>query len=160
MRRLLLALAGIASTVVVLFLLYYAALLTPDCPKPERYQVGTLKGRVVGMSFELLQYRWLRRLFTPAGTRFTLMLDRWEDRPPPTGRIWTPKPLQSTVIDQSGRFDFGSLPPDRYDLSVSVGGYNSGFGIVIDPAVHNQEVLLDVSPAIYCRCCGMDLELR
>ncbi len=64
------------------------------------------------------------------------------------------------VIDNSGRFDFGDLPPGEYDLTVTFPGEDAvGFGFVIDPSAHGTDILIDASPADYCNCCGWNFEV-
>jgi hypothetical protein len=64
-----------------------------------------------------------------------------------------------TVIDRSGKFDFGDLKPGVYDLTVTYPGDDAvGFGFIIDPVATSSDVLIDASPAEYCNCCGWNFE--
>lgn len=57
--------------------------------------------------------------------------------------------------------DFGELPPGDYSLSVAFPGEDAvDFGFSIDPDAPHKEVLIDASPAYYCRCCGWNFEPR
>ena len=150
--------AASIAVLIVLGVLHYTLLFTGQCPHPEEYRISTFKGRVVGKSLWLVQYRWLRRLFTPVDTTLNLQTRHYEDRPG-VGRIPTGREIGTRLVGTAGTFDFGALPPDTYSLTVKVLGEDAvGFGFVIDPLARNSDVLIDASPAHYCFCCGWDFE--
>lgn len=100
-----------------------------------------------------------------SGSRRSALRGLWfETYPQPNTKVTssgTAKLAEEVVIDKSGRFDFGDLKPGEYDLQVTYPGEDAvGFGFVIDPAAHSTDVLIDVSPAYYCNCCGWNFELR
>jgi hypothetical protein len=69
--------------------------------------------------------------------------------------------VNSLVVPESGRFDFGGLLPNEYALTVDRPGA-AAFEVrfAIDPSAPNEDVLIDASPAYYCSCCGWDFEPR
>jgi len=110
--------------------------------------------------FGIVQYRWFRRRFKAFGTTRTLVRDlpstEYQGNVVRNGEL-----AGEVVIDKSGRFDFGDLKPGEDDQQVTYPGEGAvGFGIVIDPAAHSTDVLIDASPAYYCNCCGWNFELR
>ncbi len=177
MNRFFVVLGSAIAIVVLLGLCWYILLWLPSlsgwCNGPEQpYRISTLHGRVVGKSLGLIQYRWLRRRFTPVGTVLRLETAHYEIRPD-AGLIQSGgRFIGSQVIGDDGTFDFGSLPPltgdsgyklipDAYGLSVKMPGEDAfGFRFYVDPKVHNSDVLIDASPAYYCKCCGWDFEPR
>lgn len=129
-------------------------------PEPEPVHLTRLQGRTVGKNLWIVQYRWLRRRFTPVGT--TLSVVRHLPSTEYKGNVVLHgERAGEAVVGKSGTFDFGVLPPGEYDLTVTVPGEDAtGFVFVIDPAARNTEMLIDASPAYYCKCCGGDFEPR
>lgn len=129
--------------------------LPPPLPRISRF-----RGEVVGKNLWILQYRWLRRRFTAVGT--TLSLVRSLPSTEYKGNVVLHgERVGDVVIDRSGRFDFGDLPPGEYSLIVTYPGEDAvGFGFVIDPSARSADVLIDASPAYYCNCCGWNFEVR
>jgi|SRR5208282_1376060 len=133
---------------------------TLGSPEPPLPHFARFRGQVVGKNLWILQYRWLRRRFKAVGTTLSLIRDL-----PSTeykGNIVRHgERVGDVVIDKSGRFDFGDLPPGEYALTVTYPGQDAvGFGFVIDPSAHSSDVLIDASPAYYCNCCGWNFEPR
>lgn len=128
---------------------------SPALPLPH---LARFQGQVVGKSLWIIQYRWLRRRFTPVGT--TLDLVRELPATVYQGNVVRHgERVGSIVVDRSGRFDFGDLTRGEYDLTVTYPGEDAvGFGFVIDPSASSRSVLIDASPAYYCNCCGWNFE--
>jgi hypothetical protein len=133
---------------------------TLGSPEPARPRLARIRGEVVGKNLWIVQYRWFRRRFKAVGTTRTLVRDlpstEYQGNVVRNGEL-----AGEVVIDKSGRLDFGDLKPGEYDQQVTYPGEDAvGFGIVIDPAAHSTDVLIDASPAYYCDCCGWNFELR
>lgn len=123
-------------------------------------RVSKFRGEVVGKNLYVLQYRWLRRSFIPAGTKLSLLreLPSTEYK---SNVIRHAEMAGEVVIGKSGRFDFGDLKPGEYEVRVTYpADYMTSFGFVIDPAAQSSEVLIDASPNYYCDCCGSTFELH
>jgi hypothetical protein len=92
--------------------------LTLNSPAPARPHLLRFRGQVVGKNLWILQYRWLRRRFKAVGTTLSLVRDlpstEYEGNVVRHGER-----VGNVVIDNSGRFDFGDLPPGEYDLTVT-----------------------------------------
>jgi hypothetical protein len=162
-------LAVLIATVAILFTCDYFLLwkpshegkcggLTLNSPAPTRPHLARFRGQVVGKNLWILQYRWLRRRFKAVGTTLSLVRDlpstEYEGNVVRHG-----EKVGNVVIDHSGRFDFGDLPPGEYDLTVTYPGEDAvGFGFIINPSAHRTDVLIDASPAYYCNCCGWNFE--
>lgn len=165
MKRVLIIVAASVVAISVCFVAAFIFLLWQpsvrgQCEKPDHHTISTLRGQVVGKSLEFIQYRWLRRRFKAAGVKLTLQTQHFETRPG-IGEIPTGKFVRTLTVGDSGTFDFGDLVPDEYVLSVDLPGEDSvAFHFAVDPAAHNTDVLIDASPAYYCRCCGWDFEPR
>lgn len=131
-----------------------------DSPSPPPPHVARFRGQVVGKNPWTLQYRWLRRRFKAVGTTLSLVRDLPSTEFKGNDARHGEK-VGDIVIDGSGSFDFGSLPPGQYDLAVTMPGEDAvGFGFVIDPSARSTTVLIDASPGCYCNCCGWDFEPR
>lgn len=120
--------------------------LSLDSPAPARPHLLRFRGQVVGKNLWILQYRWLRRRFKAVGTTLSLVRDL-----PSTeykgNVIRHGESVGNAVIDSSGGFDFGDLPPGEYDLTVTYPGEDAvGFGFSIDPSAQSTNVLIDASP--------------
>ena len=171
LKHLLTVLALVVVVFVALFACHYFLLWKPSLqgkcggvrlgsPEPPLPHITRFSGQVVGKDLWILQYRWLRRRFKAVGATLSLVRDL-----PSTeyqGNIVRHvEKVGDVVIDKSGRFDFGDLPPGDYDLKVSLPGEDAvGFGFVIDPSAPSTSVLIDASPAYYCNCCGWNFEPR
>lgn len=165
-----LALASVGLLVTIVFVLiafHYFLLWKPSLqgkcgriPEREPPRLARFRGQVVGKRLWIIQYRWLRRRFTPAGT--TLDVDRELPSTIYQGNVIEHEERVKTVlIDGSGRFDFGDLVPGKYVLTVSYPGEDAvDFGFLIDPSANSRNVLIDASPAYYCNCCGWNFEPR
>jgi len=134
--------------------------LTLNSPAHARPHLLRFRRQVVGKNLWILQYRWLRRRFKAVGTTLSLVRDlpstEYEGNVVRHGER-----VGNVVIDNSGRFDFGDLPPGEYDLTVTYPGEDAvGFGFIIDTSAHSTDVLIDASPAYYCNCCGWNFELN
>jgi hypothetical protein len=131
-----------------------------NSPALTRPHLAQFRGQVVGKNLWILQYRWLRRRFKAVGTSLSLVRDL------PSSEykgnvVRHAERAGDVVIDDSGRFDFGDLPPGEYDLKVTFPGEDAvSFGFVIDPLARSPDVLIDESPAYYCNCCGWNFELN
>ena len=127
------------------------------CNKPEHYEVSHVRGRVVGKSLGLLQFRWLRRRFAGASADLQLLTHQVPYRTgAPYGFV------RAMAADQSGLFDFGDVPPGEYALSVHLIPNEAGimFHFAVNPNMRTRGILIDASPAPYCDCCGWDFEAR
>ena len=173
LKRVLIAFSLVTAAFVVLFTCHYFLLWKPSLegkcasgaralgsPEPPLPRFARFKGEVVGMSFWLLQYRWLRRRFEAVGTKLSLVREL-----PSTeyqgNVVRQGERAGELIIDRTGRFDFGDLKPGVYDLTVTYPGEDAeGYGFVIDPSARATEILIDASPAYYCHCCGWDFEPR
>jgi hypothetical protein len=129
-------------------------------PAPALPHLVRFRGKVVGKNLWIIQYRWLRRRFDAVGTKLSLIRDL-----PSTeyqgNVILQGEAVGDVVTDKSGRFDFGSRRPGKYELHVTFPGEDTvGFGFVIDPSARSSDVLIDASPAYYCNCCGWNFEPR
>jgi hypothetical protein len=170
-NRLLVVLSGVVAALLALFACNYFLLWEPslegkcggftlNSAPPALPHLARLRGQVVGKNLWLIQYRWLRRRFTPVGTTLELM------RHLPTtvyqgNEVQHGERVRDVVVDKSGAFDFGDLTPGEYGLTVTYPGEDAvGFGLVIDRSARSTEVLLDASPAYYCKCCGWNFEPR
>ena len=127
-------------------------------PDPIPPRISRFRGEVVGKSLWMVQYRWLRRRFKAVGTTVDLVRDL-----PSTvyqgNVVRHGERVGEVVIDKSGKFDFGDLPPGEYELTVTYPGEDAvGFGFVIDSSASSSDVLIDASPAYYCNCCGWNFE--
>lgn len=133
---------------------------TLGSPEPTPPHLARFRGEVVGSNIWVFQYRWFRRRFKAVGT--TLSLIRELPSTEYQGNVVRQgERAGEVVIDKSGRFDFGDLPPGEYGVTVSYPGEDdTGFGFVIDPAARSTDVLIDASPAYYCNCCGWNFEPR
>lgn len=131
---------------------------TLNSPEPEPPHLTRFRGQVVGRHLWPVQYRWLRRHFKAVGT--TLSLVRELPSTEYQGNIVVHgERVGELVIGKSGEFDFGSLTPGMYDLTVTYPGEDAvGFGFVVDPSARSTNVLIDASPAYYCNCCGWNFE--
>ena len=127
------------------------------CNKTEHNEVAQVRGRVVGKSLGLLQFRWLRRLFAGDSAGLQLYTHQVPYR---TGQPYGF--LRAMTADQSGSFDFGEVPPGEYALSVNLAPDEAGvmFHFAVNPSKRTTEILIDASPAPYCDCCGWDFEPR
>ena len=129
-------------------------------PDPSLPRLAQFRGEVVGKSLWIIQYRWLRRQFTPVGTTLDLV------RELPTtiyqgNVVRQGEEAGSATIGSSGKFAFLDLTPGEYDLKVTYPGEDAvGFKFVIDPSASGKDVLIDASPAYYCTCCGWNFEPR
>lgn len=168
-ERILVAVGLLIAVLFVLATFHYFLLWKPSLqgkcggeklgsPAPLLPHLARFQGQVVGKSLWIIQYRWLRRWFTPVGT--TLSLIREVPSTEYQGNVVRHgERVGEVVIDKSGRFDFGDLPPGEYGVTVSYPGEDdTGFGFVIDPAARSTDVLIDASPAYYCNCCGWNFE--
>jgi len=171
LERFLIAVLLVVGLLVALFSCHYFLLGKPSMegkcggfklgsPLPPLPHITRFRGQVVGRNLWILQYRWLRRRFKAVGTTLSLVRDL-----PSTeykGNIVRHgEKVGAVVIDKSGSFDFGNLPPGEYDLNVSMPGEDVvGFGFVVDPSARSTTVLIDASPAYYCNCCGWNFEPR
>jgi hypothetical protein len=170
-KRLAIALALTVAAFVALAGCHYFLLFKPSAqgkcggfklgdPEPPRPRLTRFRGQVVGKNLWILQYRWLRRRFNAVGTTLSLVRD-FPSTEYKGNVVLHGEKVGSVVIDRSGIFDFGDLPPAQYDLSVSSPGEDAvSFGFVIDPSAHSTQVLIDASPAYYCNCCGWNFEPR
>jgi len=170
-KRLLIAIAVAIAAVIALSVCFSVLVASPSLqvacggrtlgsPDPAPPHIARFRGEVVGRSLSIVQYRWLRRRFKAVGT--TLSLSRELPSTEYDGNVVRHGELVAdVVIEKSGKFDFGNLPPGTYDLLVTYPGEDAkGFGFVIDPAARNTEVLIDASPAYYCNCCGWTFEVH
>ncbi len=169
LKRLPITLAVVIAAFVALIFCHYFLLLKGKCegrrrtlgsPEPPRPHLARFRGQVVGKNLWFLQYRWLRRRFKAVGTTLSLVreLPSTEYQGNVISHVET---VGDVVIDKSGGFDFGDLPPGEYDLLVTYPGEDAvGFGFVIDPSARSTDVLIDASPAYYCNCCGWNFEPR
>jgi hypothetical protein len=162
-------LAALALWVVLVLFEYFLLVRPSDEGKCNNFMVGRaephprvskFRGEVVGKNLYVLQYRWLRRSFTPVGTKLSLLREL-----PSTefkGNVIRHAELAGEdVIGKSGRFDFGGLKAGDYEVRVTYpADYTTSFGFVIDPAAQSSDVLIDASPAYYCNCCGSTFELH
>jgi hypothetical protein len=133
---------------------------TLNSPEPTLPHLVRFSGQVVGRHLWPVQYRWLRRRFKAVGT--TLNLVRELPSTEYQGNVVLHgERVGDVVIDKSGAFDFGSLMPGEYHVTVTYPGEDAaGFGFVIDPSARSTNVLIDASPAYYCNCCGWNFELK
>lgn len=167
LRRWLAGLFALVAVVVILlagcgyFLLWEPSLrgYCGDPHTPTLY-LRQLRGQVVGRNLGIIQYRWLRRRFNAVGTALTV-----ERTLPSTeykgNEIQHSERVWQTIIDRSGRFDSGDLTSGDYLMTVKYPGEDGvGFRFVIDASAQTSEVLIDASPAYYCKCCGWDFEPR
>jgi hypothetical protein len=168
-KRLLIALAVAIAAFVGLFTCNYYLLWKPSVqgtcggvtmgsPEPGRPRFARFRGEVVGKNLWIVQYRWLRRRFKAVGTTLSLVREL-----PSTeyqgNLVRHGQRAGEVVVDRSGTFDFGDLKPGEYDLTVKLPGEDTvGFGFIIDPSARSTHILIDASPAYYCRCCGWDFE--
>lgn len=160
MTRALIVVATVCVVVAALFVAHYQLLVMGGCEQPPHLRIARLHGQVVGRSLSVLQYRWLRRLFTAGGTPLTVMKEG-----PDTS--YQGDVFKNIVVvaekaaEAGGEFDFGELPPGDYSLLVGMpAGDSVSFGFSIDPAASDNGVLIDASPGYYCWCCGWNFELR
>ena len=150
--------SGIVLGLVVTVVTYYKVLWLGGCRNPEHYQISTFRGRVVGRSLGVFQYRWVRRQFTAAGTTLTLSTFRYARALDGSSYI-SGEPVGERVIDSTGAFDFGDLVPGEYQLNVAFPREDSYMVyFAIDPKAHTTAVLIDASPRYYCECCGWEFE--
>src|SRR6266550_1875322 len=100
--------ASLIGVILLLAVCAYALLWVPSmsgaCTKPGIHRISTLRGRVVGRSLWIVQYRWLRRRFTPVGTTLSLATSHYESRPD-AGLISTGKHVATQTIGDAGTFD-------------------------------------------------------
>jgi hypothetical protein len=170
-KRTLAAVGLVIAASFVLATFHYYLLLKPSLqgkcggqtlgsPAPTPPHIARFRGQVVGKNLWIVQYRWLRRRFNAVGTTLDLVRDL-----PSTfyqgNVIAHGERVGQVVIEKSGKFDFGDLPPGQYELTVTYPGQDAvGFGFVIDPSSVSSNVLIDASPAYYCNCCGWTFDLR
>ena len=135
----------------------YQILWLGNCESSDHYRISRLRGRVVGRSLGILQYRWLRRRFKAVGTELTVT--KAADYYYQGNLIKNEALVGEQTVGGTGTFDFGRLPPGEYSMLVTLPGEDSvGFAFSIDPEAQQSEVLVDASPGYYCRCCGWDFE--
>lgn len=162
-------LAVVIAAFVALFTCHYFLLLKPslqgkcggltlNSPAPTPPHLARFRGQVVGKNLWILQYRWFRRRFKAVGTTLSLVRDL-----PSTeykgNVVRHEEKVGDVVIDNSGRFDFGDLPPGKYEVMVTLPREDAvSFGFVVDPSARSTGVLIDASPAYYCNCCGWNFE--
>jgi hypothetical protein len=164
-------LAVVIASFVTLFTCHYFLLWKPslegkcgglalNSPAATRPRLARFRGQVVGKNLWIIQYRWLRRRFKAVGT--TLSLVRALASTEYKGNVVRhTERMGNAVIDNSGRFDFGDLPPGEYELTVTFPGEDAvEFRFVVDPSAHSTDVLIDASPAYYCNCCGWNFEFN
>jgi hypothetical protein len=156
-----LALIGVGlvfGVVVVLFVAHYQILVLGNCESPEQHRISRLRGHVVGKSLGPLQYRWLRRNFKAGGTQLAVV-QAAPDSHYEGNVINNTTVVAEKTVAANGVFDFGELPPGDYAMWVTLPGQaTASFGFSIDAGAPSSEVLIDASPAYYCRCCGWNFE--
>jgi hypothetical protein len=172
LHKLFIALGVVAAVLIVLATCNYFLLWKPSLqgkcgsqseyrsPAAARFHLAKLRGHVVGKNLSIVQYRWLRRRFKAIGA--TLSLVRELPSTEYEGNVvLNAEKVGDVVIGRSGAFDFGSLTPGMYDLTVTLPGEDAvGFGFVIDSSARDTDLLIDASPAHYCDCCGWNFELK
>ena len=152
--------SGVALLIVGSFVAHYNILLMGECERPNEVRTSRIRGQVVGKRLYTLQYRWLRRLFIPQGTK--LSLSRQLPHTEYEGNVILHRePMGIRTIGPSGQFDFGYLPPATYDLSVKHPDEDTFLTeVTLAPEATSAEMLIDASPAYYCGCCGWQVEVR
>jgi hypothetical protein len=107
------------------------------------HRVTALKGRVVGRNLGLLQFRWLRQLFSAKDA--TLYIYEYHQR---MGVEDLKHPVATAKTDSHGGFDFGALPTGHYLLEIAINGSGvDWFDVEITTKVKRTEsVLIDISP--------------
>jgi len=171
LQRILIPVALVVPIILILTICHYFLLLKPSgegkcggqkygSPAPPLPHLSRFRGKVVGKNLWVVQYRWLRRLFVPAGTRLDLVRDL-----PSTiyqgNATHHDERVGHVIVDRTGSFDFGDLKPGTYNLMVSYPGEDAVmFGFIIDASARSNNVLIDASPAYYCFCCGWNFEPR
>jgi hypothetical protein len=127
------------SAVLVFFLCFISQVDACSWAVGYFHQVTRLKGKVVGKSLGLVQFRWLRRSFSVSGAE--LVLYEYQ------GWNWNSKPLAHAVANSSGEFEFPSLREGHYTLQVKGGGMEDWFDVEITNKVPvTKKVTIDISP--------------
>ena len=115
------------------------------------HQVTTIRGRIVGKSLGVFQFRWLRQSFAVRGAHLTLYEYRWP------ARIDEMKLITAIRADAHGNFDFGSIPKGHYVLNIAVENpdlLGGSFEVEVTDAVRaTKNITIDVSP-IHPDCKG------
>jgi hypothetical protein len=118
-KRIVVAVGLLIAAFFVLTTFYYYLLSKPslrgECgrnPDPIPPRISRFRREVVGKNLWIVQYRWLRRRFKAVGTTVDLVRDL-----PSTvyqgNVVGHDEKVGEVVIDKSGKFDFGDLPPGR-----------------------------------------------
>jgi hypothetical protein len=108
------------------------------------HQVTALRGRVVGKSLRLFDFRWLRQAFSVSDATLTL----YEYRSP--AKISELKKIAAVQTDSHGEFDFGKVPVGHYYLNIDSKGSDilkDWFEVEITENVKpTDSILIDISP--------------
>jgi hypothetical protein len=106
------------------------------------YQATCLKGRVVGRSLGLVQFRWLRRMFAVSSAELRLydynQPFHWDNKPPVVAK---------TSTTRTGDFEFGALKEGHYRLEISSANLDDYFDVEITSRVPlTKNITIDISP--------------